>query len=68
MPQQGKRKKVAKPTPAQVKELPSPRRLSGIVDTPDGRHPAWRLSFLLGKSSPRRFRAFRRPPVTDSRE
>jgi hypothetical protein len=46
MPQQGKRKKLAKPAPAQLKELPRPRRLSGIADTPDGRHPAWRLSFL----------------------
>jgi hypothetical protein len=46
MPQQGKRKKLAKPTPTQVKELPKPRRLSGITGTPDGRHPAWRLSFL----------------------
>jgi hypothetical protein len=46
MSPQGKRKKLAKPPPAQLKELPKPRRLNGIADTPDGRHPAWRLSFL----------------------
>jgi hypothetical protein len=46
MPQQSKRKKLGKLSPAQLKELPRPRRLSAIADNSDGRHPAWRLAFL----------------------
>jgi len=47
MPQQkGKGKKLAKPSQPQLKETPRPRRLAGIADGSDGRHPTWRLSFL----------------------
>jgi len=41
-----KAKQLAKPSPAQLKELPRPKRLSGITDIANGRYPAWRLSFL----------------------
>lgn len=48
MPKQhkGKSKHVAKPSPAKLKEIPKPRRLSGVADAQDGRHPTWRLSLL----------------------
>jgi hypothetical protein len=46
MPQKGKAKQVARPIPPLTKELPLPKRLSGIADASNGRHPTWRLSFL----------------------
>jgi hypothetical protein len=42
----GKHKQVPDPLVPQRKEVPQPERLLGLIDSPNARHPKWRLSLL----------------------
>ena len=48
MPSQRKirSKHLVTPSAPRLKETLGPKRLAGVTDSADGRHPAWRLSFL----------------------